>query len=207
MADAKQRRTSGAREIPELTLPDLPAWQQWLVERAADSAGVWLVLAKKGTTSSTTLTYDEALEEALCHGWIDGQLAARDESTFRRKFTPRRAGSAWSKRNTALVERLIGEGRMRPTGLAAVEPAKADGTWERAYGGAGAKDVPDDLAAALATTPRARKAFDNLDAANRYAVLYRITTARRPETRARQIEKLVAMLERGETLHPPRKKK
>lgn len=194
-------------ELPELTLPDLSAWQQWLTERASDSAGVWLVLAKKGTTSPTALTYDQALEEALCHGWIDGQLARRDASTFRRRFTPRRPGSAWSKRNTSLVARLIGEGRMHGAGLAAVEQAKADGTWESAYAGAANMEVPDDFAAALGTTAAARQAFQNLDGSNRYAVLYRITTARRPETRARQIEKLVAMLARGETIHPPRKKK
>lgn len=194
-------------ELPELTLPDLPAWRRWLTERAEDSTGVWLVLAKKGTTSPTALTYDQALEEALCHGWIDGQLARRNASTFRRRFTPRRPGSAWSKRNTALVARLIGEGRMHGAGLAAVEQAKADGTWDTAYAGAAHMEVPDDLAAALDATPRARKAFQNLDGPNRYAVLYRVATARRHETRARQIEKLVAMLGRGETLHPPRKRK
>ncbi len=194
-------------ELTELELPDARAWQQWLTERASDSAGVWLVLAKKGTTSPTALTYDQALEEALCHGWIDGQLARRDEATFRRRFTPRRPGSAWSKRNTLLVTRLIGEGRMRRAGLVAVEQAKADGTWDAAYAGAANMEVPDDLIAALDATPSARKAFENLDGSNRYAVLYRITTARRPETRAQQVEKLVAMLARGETIHPPRKKK
>jgi uncharacterized protein YdeI (YjbR/CyaY-like superfamily) len=207
VADAKRDRNHAVAELPELTLPDRSAWQQWLTERASDSAGVWLVLAKKGTTTPTALTYDQALEEALCHGWIDGQLAGRDASTFRRRFTPRRAGSAWSKRNTALVERLIGEGRMHAAGLAAVERAKTDGTWDAAYGGAATIDVPDDLAAALARDGRARKAFENLDASNRYAVLYRVTTARRPETRARQIEKLVAMLARGDTIHPPRNRK
>ncbi len=194
-------------ELAELELPDVRAWQQWLTERASSSAGVWLVLAKKGMTSSTALTYDQALEEALCHGWIDGQLARRDEATFRRRFTPRRPGSAWSKRNTSLVARLIREGRMHRAGLAAVDQAKADGTWDAAYAGAANMEVPDDLSAALDKTPRARKAFENLDGSNRYAVLYRITTARRPETRAQQVEKLVAMLARGETLHPPRKKK
>ena len=194
-------------ELTELELPDLRAWQQWLTERAADSAGVWLVLAKKGTTSPTALTYDEALEAALCHGWIDGQVARRDEATFSRRCTPRRRGSVWSKRNTLLVARLIAEGRMRQSGLATVERAKADGTWDAAYGGGANTELPDDLVAALGKTPSARKAFENLDASNRYAVLYRITTARRPEARAQQIEKLVTMLARGETLHPLRKKK
>lgn len=189
-------------ELPELTVPDLAAWRQWLSERASDSGGVWLVLAKKGTTRPTELTYDQALEEALCHGWVDGQLARGDETTFRRRFTPRRPGSAWSKRNTALVERLVGEGRMRPAGHAAIERAKADGTWHAAYAGAASIEVPDDLAAALAAKPRARKTFEDLDGANRYAVLYRVTTSRRPETRVSRIKQLVAMLDRGETIHP-----
>ena len=189
-------------DLPELTVPDLAAWRQWLSERASDSRGVWLVLAKKGTTRPTELTYDQALEEALCHGWVDGQLARGDETTFRRRFTPRRPGSAWSKRNTALVARLVGEGRVRPAGHAAIQRAKADGTWSAAYAGAASIEVPDDLAAALAANPRARKTFEDLDGANRYAVLYRVTTPRRPETRVGRINQLVAMLERGETIHP-----
>ncbi len=189
-------------DVPELTVPDLAAWRQWLSERASDSGGVWLVLAKKGTTRPTELTYDQALEEALCHGWVDGQLARRDEATFRRRFTPRRPGSAWSKRNTALAERLVGEGRMCPAGHVAMQRAKADGTWHAAYDGAATIELPDDLAAALTANPRARETFDDLDGANRYAVLYRVTTARRPETRVSRITKLVAMLERGDTIHP-----
>ena len=202
----QHERYRAVSELPELTVPDAAAWQRWLIERASDSAGVWLVLAKKGTTMPTTLTYDQALEAALGHGWIDGQLAGRDEATFRRRFTPRRSGSAWSKRNTSIVDRLIGEGRMYPAGLAAVEQAKIDGRWAAAYAGAARMEVPADLATALSETLGAQQAFDDLDGSNRYAVLYRITTARRPETRSNWIEKLVAMLARGETLHPPRKK-
>ncbi len=185
-------------------MADLAAWRGWLENHASDSDGVWLVLAKKGTTRPTSLTYDQALEEALCHGWVDGQLARADAGTFRRRFTPRRRGSAWSKRNTTLAERLIAEGRMRPGGLAAVARAKADGTWEAAYDGAATIEVPGDLAAALDADPRARQAFDQLDRGNRYSVLYRVTTAKRPETRNRRIEQLVAMLARGETVHPRR---
>ncbi|MHB1718141.1 MAG: YdeI/OmpD-associated family protein [Acidimicrobiales bacterium] len=188
----------------ELIVADLAGWRRWLEEHASGSKGVWLVLAKKGTTRPTSLTYDQALEEALCHGWVDGQLARAEAGTFRRRFTPRRAGSAWSKRNTTLAERLIVEGRMRPAGLAAVERAKTDGTWEAAYPGAATIEVPDDFAAALDAEPRAQEAFARLDRANRYAVLYRVTTAKRPETRTRRIEQLVAMLARGETIHPPR---
>ena len=183
-------------------MSDVAAWRGWLEDHAAGSDGVWLVLAKKGTTRPTSLTYDRALEEAFCHGWVDGQLARADAGTFRRRFTPRRRGSAWSKRNTTLAERLIAEGRMRAGGLAAVARAKSDGTWEAAYDGAATIEVPCDLAAALDADSHARQAFDRLDGANRYAVLYRVATAKRPETRHRRIEQLVAMLARGETVHP-----
>jgi uncharacterized protein YdeI (YjbR/CyaY-like superfamily) len=195
-----------AQDRPELIVPDRAAWRRWLAAPGRETGGVWLVLAKKGTVRPTSLTYDEALEEALCQGWVDGQLARRDDATFRRRFTPRRAGSAWSKRNTVLVERLTAAGRMRPAGLAAVERARADGTWDAAYAGPARIEVPGDLAAALDATPLARRAFERLDGANRYAVLYRVTTARRPETRARRVEQLVAMLARGETIHPPRRR-
>lgn len=193
-------------DLPILTVLDRQAWHDWLAAHHGDGTGVWLVLAKKGTTEPTSLTYDQALEEALGHGWVDGQLARVDDATFRRRFTPRRSGSAWSKRNVALVDRLVAEGRMRPSGLAAVERAKADGTWEVAYAGQSTIEVPDDLAAALAAQPEARAMFDGLDSANRYSVLYRVQTAKRSDTRARRIEQLVAMLARGETIHPRRGK-
>ena len=191
---------------PELVVADLAAWRCWLADHATASGGVWLVLAKKGTTQPTSLTYDEALDEALCHGWVDGQLAGGPEGTFRRRFTPRRARSTWSKRNVAIVERLAAEGRMRPSGLAAVQRARADGTWDAAYAGAATIEVPEDFQAALAANRAASAVFARLDAANRYAVLYRITTARRPDTRARRIEQLVDMLAQGETIHPDRKR-
>ena len=191
---------------PELVVADLAAWRCWLADHATASGGVWLVLAKKGTTQPTSLTYDEALDEALCHGWVDGQLAGGPEGTFRRRFTPRRARSTWSKRNVAIVERLVAEGRMRPTGLAAVQRAQADGTWDAAYAGAATIEVPEDFQAALAANRAASAVFARLDAANRYAVLYRIATARRPDTRARRIEQLVDMLAQGETIHPDRKR-
>ena len=191
---------------PELVVADLAAWRCWLADHATASGGVWLVLAKKGTTQPTSLTYDEALDEALCHGWIDGQLAGGNEGTFRRRFAPRRARSTWSKRNVAIVERLVAEGRMRPSGLAAVQRARADGTWDAAYAGAATIEVPEDFQAALAANRAASAVFARLDAANRYAVLYRIATARRPDTRARRIEQLVDMLAQGETIHPDRKR-
>ena len=161
-----------------------------------------LVLAKKGTTSPTSLTYDQALEEAICFGWIDGQVRRRDERTYIQRFTPRRARSRWSRRNTALGERLIGEGRMQAPGIAEVERAKADGRWAAAYAGSATARVPDDLAAALAAEPNAKAMFGRLTSQNRYAILYRIEAAKQPETRARKIAELVAMLARGETVHP-----
>ena len=191
-----------AADSPVLTVPDARAWYSWLTEHHGDAGGVWLVLAKKGTTEPTSLTYDQALEEALCFGWVDGQLGPGDEATFRRRFTPRRPGSSWSKRNVALVELLARQERMLPSGRAAVERAKADGSWGSAYSGQAAIEVPSDLAAALAAHPAAQETFDNLSRANRYAVLYRIETAKRSETRKQRIERLVEMLGRGETLRP-----
>lgn len=190
--------------LTELTVPDVVAWRAWLDDHVQDQAGVWLVLAKKGTTTPTSLTYAQALEEALCHGWIDGQVRARDESTYRQRFTPRRPRSLWSRRNVDLVGRLTAEGRMRPAGLAEVARARADGRWEAAYAGPATIEVPPDLAAALAADPAARVQFDLLSGQNRYAVLHRIEITRRPETRARRIEQTVAMLARGETFYPQR---
>jgi uncharacterized protein YdeI (YjbR/CyaY-like superfamily) len=162
------------------------------------------VLAKKGTEKPTSLTYDQALEEALCHGWIDGQAGRRDEATYRQRFTPRRRRSAWSKRNTGIAERLIAEERMHPAGHAEVERAKADGRWEAAYAGPASMEVPPDLAEALAAEPKAQAMFEGLNSQNRYAILYRIATAKRAETRARRIEQFVTMLARGKTVYPQR---
>lgn len=195
-----------ADDLPELTVVDAPAWRAWLSAHHDDPAGVWLVLTKKGTTKPTSLTYEQALEEALCHGWIDGQIRRRDEHTFRQRFTPRRARSAWSQRNVGHVERLLGEGRMHPAGIAHVERAKADGRWEAAYAGQASIEVPGDLARALAAEPRAQAMFEILTSQNRYAVLYRIDAAKRSDTRARRIEQHVAMLARGETIYPQRRR-
>ena len=191
----------------ELVVRDAPAWRAWLRQHCGEEAGVWLVLAKKGTTKPTSLSYDAALEEALAHGWIDGQVRRRDDATYFQRFTPRRRRSAWSQRNVALAERLVAEGRMHPAGAAAIASAKEDGRWQAAYAGPATIDVPPELTAALDAEPRARAAFDSLDRHNRYAVLYRVTTARRPETRARRIEQLVAMLARGETPYPRRQRR
>ena len=189
-------------ELPELVCADAAEWRRWLEENCASWRGVWLVLAKKGTVSPTSLTYDQALEEALCYGWVDGQLGRRDEATYRQRFTPRQRRSRWSKRNVELVGRLAAEGRMRAGGIEAVERAKTDGAWEQAYESSSRIEVPADLGAALAADPAARVAFEALSAANRYAVLYRIQAAKRADTRARLVEKFVAMLAAGETPHP-----
>lgn len=194
-----------AETLPELVVADAAAWRTWLSEHGDDSSGVWLVLAKKGTTEPTTLSYDQALEEALCQGWIDGQLQRRDQHTYRQRFTPRRAGSAWSRRNTGIVERLASEGRMQPAGLAAVAQARADGRWQAAYAGPAAIEIPDDLAAALAADPAAQAMFTTLSSQNRYAITYRVQTAKRAETRARRIAQYTEMLARGETIYPQKR--
>ena len=194
-----------ADDYQELTVANASEWSEWLGKQSAESSGVWLVLAKRGSSEPTSLTYDEALEEAICHGWIDGQLAKRDERTFRRKFTPRRPGSVWSKRNVGLAGRLVAEDRMKRGGMEAIERAKADGSWDTAYEGSSSMSVPPDLAAALAASPAAHAMFDRLDAANRYAVLYRVSTAKLAETRQRRIEQFVSMLAKGETIHPQRR--
>jgi uncharacterized protein YdeI (YjbR/CyaY-like superfamily) len=202
MAGSGAKLERMAADIPVLTVTDALAWSRWLAEHGADAGGVWLVLAKKGTTEPTSLTYDQALEEAICHGWVDGQLSSGDERTFLRKFSPRRTSSGWSKRNVGLATRLMEEGRMLPSGLAAVNRAKADGSWDGAYEGQAAIEVPPDLASALAENGAARAMFDRLTATNRYAVLYRVNTAKRRDTRQRRIKEFVAMLARGETIYP-----
>ncbi|MEV0282591.1 MULTISPECIES: YdeI/OmpD-associated family protein [unclassified Kribbella] len=189
----------------ELVVADANAWHDWLTEHHQVNDGIWLVLAKKNVTTPTSLSYDQALEEALCHGWIDGQRKGRDEHTFTQRFTPRRARSLWSKRNVTIVERLERTGRMVPAGREQVELAKSDGRWDRAYGGSGALEVPADLAEALAAVPRAQAMFDILTSANRFAVVYRVTSPKRAETRARWIARVVEQLERGETIYPQKR--
>jgi uncharacterized protein YdeI (YjbR/CyaY-like superfamily) len=186
----------------ELVLPDAAAWRAWLDEHEDDPDGVWLVLAKKGTTDPTSLMYDQALDEALCSGWIDGQKRGRDGATFRQRFTPRRRASLWSQRNIGLVATLTDAGRMRDRGRAEVDRAKADGRWDRAYAGAATVEVPDDLRAALDAAPAAAALFAELDATNRYAILHRVHTAPSATARSNRVAKLVAGLERGETPYP-----
>ncbi len=196
------RRTVNAVDVPELLVGDAGEWRTWLNAHHADSPGVWLVLAKRGTADPTTLSYDEALDEAISFGWIDGQLGRRDTVTFRRRFTPRKARSPWSQRNTAIAERLIATGRMHRSGENEVRLAKEDGRWEAAYAGQAGIEVPEDLLAALRANPEAKAIFEVLSSANRYAILYRIGNAKKPETRSRRIDRFVEMLARGETIHP-----
>ncbi|MDT7596451.1 MAG: hypothetical protein QOJ06_1997 [Pseudonocardiales bacterium] len=190
-----------ADEIQELIFADAAAWRTWLAEHQGSSPGLWLVLAKKGTVAPTSLSYDQALEEALCHGWIDGQVQRRDQTTYRQRFTPRRPRSPWSARNVGIVTGLVAAGRMHPAGVTEVERAKADGRWDAAYAGPASIEVPADLGAALAAEPRAQAMFDILTSQNRYAVLYRISNAKSVGTRARRIDQFVAMLARGETVY------
>jgi uncharacterized protein YdeI (YjbR/CyaY-like superfamily) len=194
-----------AAEQPELVVADAAAWREWLRENHPDPTGVWLALAKKAAFAHpeppTTLTYAEALDEALCHGWIDGQARRRDELTTFQRFTPRRARSIWSARNVGYVARLTDEGRMQPAGLAEVERAKTDGRWDVAYAGPATAVVPDDLAAAIAADPAAAAMFERLTSQNRYAILHRLGQLKRAETRTRRIGEYVAMLARGETIY------
>lgn len=191
-------------DLPELIVEDAAGWAAWLGDGHATSAGVWLVLAKQGGSSPTRLTYQEALEEALCHGWIDGQVRRRDAGSYKQRFTPRRQRSTWSKRNVDLAERLIAEGRMQPAGNAAIEQARSDGRWQSAYAGQATIEVPDDFAEALAAEPKAAAMFARLTSQNRYAILYRLATAKQSKTRSRRLAEFVAMLARGETIYPQR---
>jgi uncharacterized protein YdeI (YjbR/CyaY-like superfamily) len=189
-----------APELPVILFDDQAAWAAWLDEHHADSPGVWLRLAKKGAPYAS-VSYAEALDEALCYGWIDSQKKTFDQHSFLQKFGPRGARSIWSKVNREKIRALTEAGRMKPAGIQAVESAKADGRWDAAYDPASTATVPDDLQAALDANPKAKEFFATLNGANRYAVLFRVQTARKPETRAKRIATLVEMLERNEKIH------
>lgn len=186
-------------DVPIQLFRDAAAWEAWLIAHA-DAPGLWLKIAKKDQ-GVVSVSYAEALDVALCHGWIDGLKRSCDAQCFLQRFTPRRPRSVWSKINIGKVEALIAAGRMRAGGMREVEAAQADGRWQAAYDSARNIEVPDDLTAAFKKNAKARKFFEQIDRSNRYAVLWRIQTAKKPETRAARIEKLVAMLERGEKIH------
>jgi uncharacterized protein YdeI (YjbR/CyaY-like superfamily) len=175
-------------------------WGEWLAENHATSNGIWLRVFKKGS-GEASVYYGEALDEALCYGWIDGQGRKYDEQSYLQKFTPRRKGSVWSKRNTEHVERLIKEGRMKPAGLQEVEAAKADGRWARAYDSPASMQVPEDFLSELSKMPDALAFFQMLSKANTYAIAYRLQSAKRPETRQRRMKVILEMLARGEKLY------
>lgn len=186
-------------DLPVMHFVDAPAWEQWLVANPG-ARGLWLQIAKQGT-GIASVNYAQALDVALCHGWIDGQKKGLDAQFFLQRFTPRRPRSLWSKINQAHVERLAAAGRMAPAGLREVEAAKADGRWEAAYQGASNMQVPPELAAALRGNRKAKAFFDTLDKTNRYAFCWHVQTAKKPETRRARATKFVQMLARGEKIH------
>jgi uncharacterized protein YdeI (YjbR/CyaY-like superfamily) len=194
------KKQPGARDEFQI-FASAAAWERWLAANHARSAGVTLLIAKKRTGVST-VTHPEALDVALCYGWIDAIRRAHDETHFAQRFTPRRPKSLWSKINREKVAALIAAGRMKAAGLAEIERAKADGRWEAAYDGQKGAEVPLDLQAELDASPKAKKFFLTLKSQNRFAIIFRLQTARTPETRARRLATFVAMLKRGETIYP-----
>lgn len=187
--------------LPVLEFGGPPEWEQWLDEHHSDAKGLWLKFAKKGA-DAVTVTYAEAVDVALCYGWIDGKAGSFDESFWLQRFTPRGPRSKWSQINVAKVQRLTETGLMQPSGLAAVEAARQDGRWDAAYSPPSTITVPADLQAALDGSPTAAAFFETLNGTNRFAVLHRIDDAKRPETRARRIAKYVEMLARNEKVYP-----
>jgi uncharacterized protein YdeI (YjbR/CyaY-like superfamily) len=188
-------------ELPIISFASRDAWEAWLEEYHATSDGLWLKIAKKGSDIET-VSFAQALEVALCYSWIDSQADSFDERYWLQRFTPRRPRSKWSKGNLAKVTKLIEEGRMKPAGLREVERAKADGRWEAAYDAQSTATVPEDLQRELGNNEVAREFFATLDSRNRYAILYQIQDAKKPETRARRIEKYVAMLSEQKKIYP-----
>jgi uncharacterized protein YdeI (YjbR/CyaY-like superfamily) len=196
----KQPKTP-ARTLPIGDFADQTAWIDWLEANHTTSPGLWLRLAKKGS-ATPSVTYAEAVESALCYGWIDGQKDSHDATAWLQKFTPRGARSIWSKINREKIDTLVTTGRMRPAGLAAVERARQGGQWEAAYDPPSTSTVPPDFQAALDASSPAKAFYATLNSANRYAILFRIQNVKKAETRARKITEFIAMLERNEKLHP-----
>ncbi|QDZ08969.1 hypothetical protein FPZ24_00550 [Sphingomonas panacisoli] len=186
--------------LPVIAFDDLDAWEKWLADQPREAKGLWLKIAKAGNADSA-LTKAQAIDGALCHGWIDGQIDKYDDAWFLTRFTPRTAKSKWSEKNRKRVEQLAADGRVSTAGHAEIAAAKGDGRWDAAYAPASTATEPDDLRAALDANPKARAFFDTLTGANRYAILYRVHDAKKPETRAARIAKFVAMCAAHETLH------
>ncbi len=192
---------AGRRDLPIVAFKTRQAFDAWLISQPALSRGLWLKIAKK-SSGITSVSRDEAVDSALCHGWIDGQLDSFDGDHWLIRFTPRQSTSIWSEKNRARALELVKLGLMRASGLREIDRAKADGRWERAYASASTATVPDDLRAALAKNKKAAAFFETLDAKNRYAILHRTHNAKKAETRVARIAKFVAMLAKGETIHP-----
>ena len=196
---------AGRRDLPVVAFKTQQAFDVWLRSQPADSRGLWLKIAKK-SSGIASVSRDEAVDTALCHGWIDGQLDSFDDKYWLIRFTPRQPTSIWSARNRARALELVELGLMRMSGLREIDRAKADGRWDRAYASVSTASVPDDLRAVLAKNKKAAAFFETLDSKNRYAILYRTHNAKKAETRAARIAKFVAMLARGETIHPQKAK-
>jgi uncharacterized protein YdeI (YjbR/CyaY-like superfamily) len=188
-------------DLPVLAFASRAEWEAWLAAQPTTSKGVWLKLAK-AVSGIPSVSKQEAIDAALCHGWIDGQLDRFDSSHWLIRFTPRRSKSKWSQVNRQRALALIELGRMRPAGMREIEQARLDGRWEAAYAPQSKASIPDDLQSALDRNPDAKRRFDQLDSRNRYAILYRLQDAKKPETRARRIANYVTMLGRGETIYP-----
>ena len=195
------RPSTGSRDLPVLAVASHDEWESWLAEHHATSRGVWLQVVKKSSAKEGA-AYADALDVALCFGWIDGQKDRLDDDFWLQRFTPRTARSKWSKINCDKATKLVAQRRMRSAGRAQIDQAKADGRWDAAYESQSVAVVPDDLRAALEKNRKAQAFFSTLDAGNRYAILYRIQDAKKPETRQRRIEKYVAMLSEGQRIHP-----
>jgi uncharacterized protein YdeI (YjbR/CyaY-like superfamily) len=193
------------RDLPVVAFKSQPAWDEWLASRPATAKGLWLKLAKK-SSGVASVSKAEAIDTALCHGWIDGQLDSFDDDFWLIRFTPRQSTSKWSEKNRSRALELIAQKLMRPAGLREIDRAKKDGRWDAAYAPQSTAEVPDDLRAALAVNRKAGRFFEQLDGANRYSILYRIHTAKKPETRAARIATFVAMLAEGKTIHPQKVK-
>lgn len=187
-------------DLPILSFKSQKDWASWLAKNHTASNGIWLRFFKKDS-GVPSVTYAEALDEALCYGWIDGRLDPYDEKSWLRRFTPRRPRSPWSKRNIEHVSRLTAAGRMKPAGLQEAEAAKKDGRWDKAYDPQGAMEMPADFLQALAKDKKAKAFFESLNRANHYAIAWRLQTAKRPETRARRMQAILAMLKKGEKFH------
>jgi uncharacterized protein YdeI (YjbR/CyaY-like superfamily) len=193
------------RDLPVLAFRSQSAWDEWLASQPAGAKGLWLKLARK-TSGIASVSKAEAIDTALCHGWIDGQLDSFDDDFWLIRFTPRQSTSKWSEKNRSRALELIAQKLMRPAGLREIERARKDGRWDAAYAPQSTAEIPDDLRAALAKSKKAARFFETIDGANRYAILYRVQTAKKPETRAARIATYVAMLAEGKTIHPQKVK-